>query len=56
LSRSPDLAAAIDIPRWLRDDRVNRYAERRARDGAIGRQLQATTPAGRVLGWWSRRS
>jgi hypothetical protein len=54
LSRSPDLAAAIDIPRWLRDDRVNRYAERRARDGAIGRQLQATTPAGRVLGWWAR--
>jgi MFS family permease len=55
------LAEAVDIRRWLREDRRTPDGERLARDRAIGRELQAAPgdlPArgdvGRILGWWRR--
>ncbi len=46
------LAEAVDIRRWLRDDRRTPYLERLERDRALGRSLDAGSDAERVLGWW----
>jgi hypothetical protein len=48
------LAEAVDIRRWLREDRRTPYAERLERDRAIGRTLTARSDLARVLGWWQR--
>jgi hypothetical protein len=48
------LAGAVDIPRWLRDDRRTPAPTRLERDRAIGRTIAAADPATRVLAWWSR--
>jgi hypothetical protein len=48
------LAEAVDIRRWLRDDRRTPYAERLERDRVIGRELAAKDDLGRVLAWWER--
>jgi len=48
------LAEAVDIRRWLREDRRTPYADRIARDRAVGRELQARRDLDRVLGWWRR--
>jgi hypothetical protein len=48
------LADAVDIRRWLRDDRRTAYAERLERDRAIGRELPAQDDVERVLAWWRR--
>jgi hypothetical protein len=48
------LAAAIDIRRWLDGDRTTPYAERLARDRAIGRTIAARDDVDRVLAWWNR--
>jgi hypothetical protein len=46
------LAHAVDVRRWLREDRRTPYAERLARDRGIGRELTARDDLGKVLGWW----
>jgi hypothetical protein len=48
------LADAVDIRRWLRDDRRTPYPERLARDRAIGRELSAQDDVERVRVWWRR--
>ncbi len=48
------LAEAVDIRRWLRDDRRTPYLERLERDRALGRSLDARSDPERVLGWWRR--
>lgn len=51
------LAAALDIRRWLEADRETPFAERLARDRAIGRTLGATRgDSARILAWWQRIS
>jgi hypothetical protein len=47
------LAAAIDIRRWLEADRRTPFADRLARDRAIGRSLRADDESSRVLAWWA---
>lgn len=47
------LARIVDIRRWLREDRRTPYADRVARDRAIGRELRPAGDLGRVLAWWS---
>jgi hypothetical protein len=47
------LAAAIDIRRWLEADRQTPFADRLARDRAIGRAIPAGDDATRVLAWWA---
>ncbi|HEX7037955.1 MAG TPA: DUF2868 domain-containing protein [Pseudomonadales bacterium] len=42
----------VDVRRWLRDDRDTPFAERLARDRAIGRRLAERDPLRRVLAWW----
>lgn len=48
------LAEAVDIRRWLRDDRATPYRQRLERDRVIGRELDAADALGKVLGWWQR--
>ena len=49
------LAAAVDVRRWLQDDRQTPFAERLSRDRAIGRSLGSDADeAARVLGWWAQ--
>jgi len=49
------LAAAVDVRRWLQDDRQTPFAERLTRDRAIGRLLDPDADeAARVLSWWAR--
>jgi hypothetical protein len=48
------LAAAIDIRRWLETDRQTGFAQRLARDRAIGRTIATTDELGRVLAWWEQ--
>lgn len=48
------LAGAVDIRRWLRDDRKVPATRRLERDRAIGRALAQRDAAARVLGWWAR--
>jgi hypothetical protein len=48
------LAEAVDIRRWLREDRRTPYPERLERDRAIGRELGPRDRVGRVLAWWQR--
>ncbi len=48
------LAAAIDIRRWLETDRQTPFAERLARDRAIGRAIAEPDEVERVLAWWAR--
>ncbi len=48
------LAAAIDIRRWLETDRQTGFAQRLARDRAIGRTIATTDELGRVLAWWAQ--
>ena len=47
------LARIVDIRRWLREDRRTPYADRVARDRAIGRTLKPGRDLVRVLAWWS---
>jgi hypothetical protein len=47
------LAHAIDVRRWLRDDRATPAARRLQRDRDLGRRLTTDDPSARVLGWWS---
>ena len=47
------LAAAVDIRRWLREDRHTPHVERLNRDRQIGRSLPAASDSVRLLGWWS---
>ena len=46
------LAQAVDVRRWLRDDRQTPFAQRLERDRAIGRALPQRDVVARVLGWW----
>lgn len=46
------LAQAVDLRRWLHDDRRTPFARRLERDRAIGRALPEREPLPRVLGWW----
>jgi hypothetical protein len=48
------LAEALDIRRWLAEDRVTSPTERLDRDRAIGREIPAGAASARVLGWWRR--
>ncbi|MDZ7667965.1 MAG: DUF2868 domain-containing protein [Gammaproteobacteria bacterium] len=48
------LVHAVNVRRWLREDRHTPYAERLQRDRRIGRELAARDDLGRVLGWWQR--
>ncbi len=48
------LVHAVNVRRWLREDRRTPYAERLQRDRRIGRELSARDDLGRVLGWWQR--
>jgi len=48
------LVHAVNVRRWLREDRHTPYAERLQRDRGIGRELAARDDLGRVLGWWQR--
>ncbi|MFW6093887.1 MAG: DUF2868 domain-containing protein [Pseudomonadota bacterium] len=48
------LAEAVNIRRWLREDRRTPYARRLERDRRIGRELTARDPSRRILGWWRR--
>lgn len=50
------LAAAVDIKRWLREDRLTPYIERLNRDREIGRSLSMAADHQRLLTWWSRIS
>lgn len=43
---------AVDIRRWLREDRRTPFTRRLERDRAIGRHLPQRDPLGRVLAWW----
>lgn len=47
------LARAVDVRRWLRDDRATPSSQRLQRDRTIGRELAASRPQERVLAWWS---
>jgi hypothetical protein len=48
------LARAVDIRRWLHDDRHTSYGERLERDRAIGRTLTERDPRSRLLAWWQQ--
>jgi hypothetical protein len=48
------LAEAVDIRRWLREDRATPDAERLARDRAIGRDLPPRDDLARIRAWWRR--
>lgn len=48
------LAKAVDIKRWLHEDRHTLYVERLNRDRAIGLSLPTGTDEERLLAWWSR--
>lgn len=47
------LAVAVDIRRWLRNDRDTPFEERLIRDREIGRQLPPGSGHQRLVGWWS---
>ncbi|MEZ5595611.1 MAG: DUF2868 domain-containing protein [Pseudomonadales bacterium] len=47
------LATAVAVIGWLRDDAGEAYAARLQRDRAIGATLPAASPGDRVTGWWA---
>ena len=46
------LAEAVDVRRWLAEDADVPFAERLARDRAVGRSLDAADQLGRIQAWW----
>ena len=47
------LGTALDIKRWLQQDRDTPFAQRMQRDRAIGKKISATSDEARVMAWWA---
>jgi hypothetical protein len=54
LKHSLPLATAIDLSRWLEQDRVHPWAQRIARDRAIGANAPSGSNLDLALYWWSK--
>lgn len=48
------LDTIVEIRRWLANDRATAHGERLSRDRAIGRSIEAPSPADRVELWWAQ--